>query len=429
MEKRKLYIISLDAFGDKDLEFAQTLPHFKQLMASSAQVTGVRTVYPSLTYMAHTSIATGMYPDHHGIINNTLLQPERTSPDWYWYEKAIKTPTMFQIAHNAGYTISALLWPVTGRSKAIKYNLAEIFPNRPWQNQVMVSGFASNMKYTLEMDRKFKHMRNGIQQPELDDFITEVAVDTISTKKPDMMAIHFVDLDSTRHQFGVNSNQAREAIVRMDRRLGRLMEAIEESGQKENTVLAVLGDHYQIDTHTVIRPNHLFVDKGWITVDKRDVIVDWKVILKSADGSAYIYRKDPTVTNKMILDALKGIYPRIDKIFGKEDFKYDGVDKNAIFVIEAKNGYYFQDDVKYPFMESTSKTIKGRTLAKGAHGFHPDKHNYQTMFLLSGPGIDVNARVHGARLVDEGPTFLHAIGLKFPHKTDGHILHELFVNG
>lgn len=426
MTKKRLYIISLDAFGDADLEFARTLPNFKKLLSRSAQVTGVRTVYPSLTYMAHTSIATGMYPNHHGIVNNTLLQPARLSPDWYWYEHSIKAPTIFQIAKEAGYSIGALLWPVTGKSKAIDYNMAEIFPNRPWQNQVMVSGYASSLKYVLEMNKKYKHLRNGIEQPQLDDFVTAVAIDTIKNKTPDMMAIHLVDLDSTRHKFGVRSTQAFEAIDRLDKRLGEIFAAMEESGILDQTVVAVLGDHYQIDTHTVIRPNHLFAQKGWLTVDKNKRITDWKVILKASDGSAYIYRKDPEITNKMILDALKAIDSRIDKIFSREEFKYDGVDEDALFVLEAKAGYYFKDDVYYPFMESTDKTVVGRTLAKAAHGFHPDKRNYDTMLLLSGPGINSKARVHGARLVDEGPTFLHAIGLGFSNKVDGRVLKELF---
>ncbi|WP_373749671.1 ectonucleotide pyrophosphatase/phosphodiesterase, partial [Jeotgalibaca porci] len=228
MTKKRLYIISLDAFGDADLTFASTLPNFRKLLARSALVTGVRTVYPSLTYMAHTSIATGMYPNQHGIVNNTRLQPERVSADWYWYEKDIKTPTIFQVAKKAGYSISTLLWPVTGRSKAIDYNLAEIFPNRPWQNQIMVSGFASSLTYALDMNKKYKHLRNGIQQPELDDFITAVAIDTIKNKKPDMMAIHLVDLDSTRHKYGVKSTQARDAVVRMDKRLGEILTTLKE---------------------------------------------------------------------------------------------------------------------------------------------------------------------------------------------------------
>ena len=54
-----------------------------------------------------------------------------------------------------------------------------------------------------------------------------------------------------RHQYGVLSDQAKEAIIRMDCHLGQIIEAMKEMDIYENTVLAVLGDHYQIDTNTV----------------------------------------------------------------------------------------------------------------------------------------------------------------------------------
>ncbi|CZQ81225.1 type i phosphodiesterase/nucleotide pyrophosphatase/phosphate transferase [Trichococcus palustris] len=427
MGKRKLYIISLDAFGADDLAFAKTLPHFQEIINRSALVKEVESVYPSLTYVAHTSIATGMYPNRHGVIHNTHLQPERQSPDWYWYAKEIKKATIFDVAKQAGYTVCALLWPVTGKSPSIDYNLAEIFPNRPWQTQVTVSAFASSMRYALAMNKKFGKMRNGIAQPELDEFITAIAVDTIKTKQPDLMAVHLVDLDSMRHGYGVLSNQAKEAIVRMDRHLGQIMDAMKESGIFEDTVFAVLGDHYQIDTHTVIRPNHLFLDKGWQTLDKKKDIKDWKVLAKAADGACYIYRRDDSITNKMILDALKGLDDRIDTIYSAKEASKMGADENCLFMIEAKRGYYFESDVRYPFMESTAKSLPDRKLHKATHGFSPKKKNYGTMLLLSGPGIDADAVIEKGRLVDEGPTFLHAIGLKFPEVTDGRVINKVFL--
>src|SRR5699024_5234700 len=192
---------------------------------------------------------------------------------------------------------------------------------------------------------------------------------------------------------------AKEALIRMDNRLGRILDAMEEADIAKDTVLAVLGDHYQIYTHTVVRLNYLFLYKCWITKNKQNMITSWKVIVKSADGAAYIYRKDPSITNKMILDALKGIDSRIETIYTSDDTKWDGADSNCIFLIEAKSGYYFADDVIYPFMESTAKTVKDRKLLKATHGFHPEKKNYTTMLLLSGPGIDKEARMEQARVV------------------------------
>jgi len=425
--KRKLFIISLDAFGADDLAFARTLPHFQEIIDRSALVKEVESVYPSLTYVAHTSIATGMYPNRHGVIHNTHLQPERYSPDWYWYAKEIKKKTIFDVAKQAGYSVCTLLWPVTGRSPSIDYNLAEIFPNRPWQTQVMISAFASSMRYALEMNKKYGELRQGIKQPELDEFVAAIAVDTIKTKQPDLLAIHLVDLDSMRHEYGVLSDQAREAIIRMDRHLGQIINAMKETGIFEDTVFAVLGDHYQIDTHTVVRPNHLFLDKGWQTVDKRKDIIDWKVLAKAADGSCYIYRKDNSITNKMILDALKGLDGKIETIYSAEEARKMGADEACLFMLEAKRGYYFESDVRYPFMESTAKNLPDRKLLKATHGFSSKKKNYGTMMLLSGPGIDADAVVAKGRLVDEGPTLLHAIGLKFPEGPDGRVIKKIFL--
>ena len=157
MKKQRLFIISLDAFGASDLEFAKTLPNFKFLLERSALVENVETVFPSLTYMCHTSISTGMYPHKHGVINNTKLQPNRLKPDWYWYDKDIQSLTIFDIAHRAGYKTASFLWPVTGRSRSIDYNLAEIFPNRPWQNQLMVSLYSSTPTFAYQLNKKFGH--------------------------------------------------------------------------------------------------------------------------------------------------------------------------------------------------------------------------------------------------------------------------------
>lgn len=110
----------------------------------------------------------------------------------------------------------------------------------------------------------------------------------------------------------------------MDRHLGQIIDAMKEMNIYEDTVLAVMGDHYQIDTHTVIRPNYLFLDKGWQTIDRKRNIKDWKVLAKAADGACYIYRKDLSVTNKMILDALKGIEDRVETIYSAAEARKNG---------------------------------------------------------------------------------------------------------
>ncbi|EMG27709.1 putative pyrophosphatase [Listeria fleischmannii subsp. fleischmannii LU2006-1] len=141
---RYLFILSFDALGAKDLEDIESLPNFKKNKKKLAHIfKKVRSIYPSLTYPAHTSIITGHYPITHGIVNNTKIQPNRTSPDWYWYKDAIKVPTLYEIAKAKGYKTASFLWPVAAQS-GIDYNIAEIFPNRFWLNQVLVSLWGSS---------------------------------------------------------------------------------------------------------------------------------------------------------------------------------------------------------------------------------------------------------------------------------------------
>jgi predicted AlkP superfamily pyrophosphatase or phosphodiesterase len=43
--------------------------------------------YPSITYVAHTTILTGCHPDTHGIFHNEKVQAGIKHPDWYWFRR------------------------------------------------------------------------------------------------------------------------------------------------------------------------------------------------------------------------------------------------------------------------------------------------------------------------------------------------------
>lgn len=96
------------------------------------------------------------------------------------------------------------------------------------------------------MNQKYGHLRRGIQQPELDDFITACAVDTLKHKKPWLTLIHLVDMDSMRHRYGVRSDEALAALHRLDQRVGRLIDATIEAGTFAQTNFAILGDRKSV---------------------------------------------------------------------------------------------------------------------------------------------------------------------------------------
>lgn len=85
-----LIVISFDCLSSLDFPLLETLPNFQKLLRNSSYCKNVQTIYPSVTYPCHATIVTGKLPKNHGIINNTLLQPGKVSPDWYWYRKDIQ---------------------------------------------------------------------------------------------------------------------------------------------------------------------------------------------------------------------------------------------------------------------------------------------------------------------------------------------------
>ena len=87
-------ILSFDCLSALDFPILQKLPHFQSLIKKGTVVEKVEPIYPSVTYPSHSTIVTGNYPNKHGVVSNTLLQPGRESPDWHWYRKSIKGTTL-----------------------------------------------------------------------------------------------------------------------------------------------------------------------------------------------------------------------------------------------------------------------------------------------------------------------------------------------
>ena len=427
-----LIVISFDCLSSLDFPMLEGLPHFQALLQKASFCKNVETIYPSVTYPCHTTIVTGNFPKRHGVINNTLLQPGRPSPDWYWLRRHVKGTTLYDEAKKARMTTAALLWPVTAKGN-INYNMPEIFANRPWHHQIAVSICNGSFLYQLDMNRRFGHIRKGLSQPELDDFVLESTVHTIKTKKPNLMLIHFTDLDTQRHHHGFSSKEAHAAILRHDNRLGRIIRALKESGIYENSTVVALGDHSALDESKAVKVNVLLRKRGLIHVNHRGKVVDWKAYCKSCDGSAYIYVKDESDTKTK--DSLQALFHEllqdenngIEMVLTGEEAGTKGADDCSAFMLEARLGYYFTEGLDGSFIDTiTAEDVKVKKYTMASHGYSPEKENYTTVFMASGKGIREKAVIPAMHLVDEGPTFARLLGLDLA-ETDGRMIEEILL--
>ncbi|MDM5315432.1 alkaline phosphatase family protein [Fictibacillus sp. b24] len=427
-----LVVISFDCLSSLDLPMLEQLPHFKDFLQRGSHCKHVETIYPSVTYPCHTTIVTGNYPKNHGVVNNTFLQPGRVSPDWYWHRKHVRGTTLYDEAKNAGMKTAALLWPVTARAN-IDYNMPEIFANRKYHHQIPVSLINGSKRYQLDMNRRFGHLRNGLHQPELDDFVLASTVHTIKNKKPQLLLVHFVDLDSQRHYHGFSSKEAMDALKRHDNRLGKIVQALKDADIYDDTTIAVLGDHSALDEYKAIKLNVLFREHHLLDVDTKGRLKNWKAYCKSCDGSAYIYVKNSsdTHTKEVVRRLLENLISNetngIEKIYSQKEAEAMGADENCSFMVEAKRGFYFNEEYEGTlFHEITDRDVRAKRYTHACHGYSPEKENYTTILMLAGKGVQQDAVIRSMHLVDEGPTFARLLGLNLG-QTDGQVIENFLT--
>ncbi len=430
---KRVIVLSFDAMGAKDLSYMRTLPNFKAFLEGAAICENVKSVYPSITYPAHTSIVTGRWPKNHGIVNNTRIQPKRPTPDWFWQRKYIKGTTLYDEAIKKGFRTAALLWPVTAKS-GIKWNIPEVLANRPWQTQVSASLANSSKLYLLDMNKRYGKLRDGVRQPALDNFVHACALDTIRRKDPDLFLIHLTDLDTNRHIYGVDHEKCTQAMQRHDRRLGEILAAVREASQKpgavswEETAVVILGDHYQKDTGQVVYPNYFLKEAGYLQT-RGEKITAYQALAKNCDGCCYIYLKNSAdavgelgaKVRRLFEDLAKQPENGIARIFSGEEAAAMGADGECFLLLEAAEGFYFLDEAEVP-----ARPVKEEKKHKmrGTHGYLPDKEGYATFFAMKGCGVQPGARVETMTLCDEGPTLARLLDVDLG-RTDGSAVEEL----
>lgn len=438
--KTPLVILSFDGLSTKDLEYLTNRPGFKRFLSDAAGSKQVKTVYPSITYAAHASIITGCFPKRHGIVDNTKVEPHRyESPDWFWYQRDIQVPTLYDVAHDNGYKVAALLWPTTGRSK-IAYNMPEIFSNRKWTSQMMVSVYAGSPMYQLGLVKKHDHLRDGKKQPALDHFTTACTLDTIQQYQPDMLLVHLTDLDSIRHLHGHNSPEALEALHRHDERLNQILDALAAHEKYNHAYIVILGDHSSKDVTEGISVNAKLKSLGYLkhitepdevleeknllgfrkTRDAKEIegvqLTQIKAYAKSCDGACYIYGFDEALRGEVLAD-LERVFvdmPEV-KLYDHDTLVAKGADPTAWCMLEATPPYHFVDDIIEPWILPVAEIpyYKGASVT-AVHGFDPDIPDYNTVFYVRGPHIEPHVELPEMHLVDIAPTLADLMGWSLP---------------
>jgi predicted AlkP superfamily pyrophosphatase or phosphodiesterase len=197
-----IVIVSIDGLRP-DRALLADMPHLRSLLKQGAYTFWAKTTAVSITLPSHTSMLTGVTPQKHGIEWNRDLP--FSEPVYS------KVPTIFEMASRVGYTTAL----VAGKHKFD----ALCKPGTITWVSVAGEGTGNNEE------------------------VLAVAVKTIEENKPDVLFVHFPDVDTVGHSKGWGSAEQLACIEKTDRQLGELLAALERAGMRASTFMIVTADH------------------------------------------------------------------------------------------------------------------------------------------------------------------------------------------
>ena len=92
------------------------LPNLRALAARGTQATGLRPVFPSVTWSCHTTFVTGVSPARHGVLGNLVLDRRSGRLVSHFGDRtdaAVRAETLWDLTARAGLRVAAVCWPKT----------------------------------------------------------------------------------------------------------------------------------------------------------------------------------------------------------------------------------------------------------------------------------------------------------------------------
>lgn len=216
-QKRNLTIVvSLDAFR-WDYPTIYNTPWLDSIAANGVAATMVPS-YPSSTFPNHFTLATGLVPDHHGIVNSQFWAPEKGEL-FSMGDSATR--------YNPYYFGGEPIW-VTAKKQGVKS--ASIY----WVgSDVAIQGLYPD--YYLRWDNEPR-----LTYPQRVDEALRIAK-LPESERPSLLMVYFDEPDWTTHHYGPVAEESEAVIEELDSLMGILYRGLKELDYGVN--LIVTSDH------------------------------------------------------------------------------------------------------------------------------------------------------------------------------------------
>jgi predicted AlkP superfamily pyrophosphatase or phosphodiesterase len=372
-QQNKPYIILISADGFRyDLADKYQAKNLIRLRKSGVEADYMQPVFPSLTFPNHYSIATGDYPVHNGIVDNSFFDPARDQIYAMGNRKAVEDSSWYGaepvwvLAEKQGMLSASFYW--VGTEAAIR-------GTRPT--------YYYKFSPQISMEDRIKDTRNWLTLPE--------------EKRPHLITFYIPDVDHQEHMFGVGSIQTEDAVHYVDRSIASLVSTIDSLNLQVNYIF--VSDHgmTNIDTVNGLRlPKKIdtsrFVILNSLTMvhlyarQKADILPAYKILKSSAkDYDVYLATNMPARWH-----------------YSKKDDRYNRIG-DIILTAHAPKVF----------------NLTKRSLPAATHGYDPALQAMHATFYAWGPAFKSNLRIRGFENIHIYPLIANILQLEINEPVDG----------
>ncbi|VDM08973.1 unnamed protein product [Wuchereria bancrofti] len=354
-----LLILSFDGFRNSYLEHNIT-PSIQRLINYGTHSKYMLPTFPSKTFPNHYTIATGLYPAWHGIVDNrfydrklkAFFKKSSNKPGWYLGEPIWKT------AQKAGLKSAVFFWPGSEE--------LEKLPNY-WMK------YNSSTPFRYRIDTVIKWLKLP------DD------------ERPSLIQAYFEEPDLSGHKHGPNSQAVHEALILMDGVINYLIKRLLEEKLMGCINLILLSDHgmQQMDkTKFVVTTNYSeqnFDNKFFSGATAR-IQINYKT--NSSDGNGIDDIIDDVISTMECQSGNNYLAYRKDLVPIR--FHYADSPRIGDVIIKGRPGVcIFQTDEK---KESYNRL--------GDHGYDNRIVSMRTIFIAIGPDIAQNRKINSFQNIE-----------------------------
>ena len=377
-KKPYLILISLDGFRWDYVEKYKP-PHLINFIKNGINSESLIPSFPTKTFPNHYTIATGMYPDKHGIIANSF----------YSYDKD-------------------MTYRIRDREKVEDgsfYGGNPIWIQANKANMVTASYFFVGTEANIQGLKPTYYYRfdNSVKN----EVRVNQAIDWLKLppkKRPHLITMYFSDMDDTGHKYGTkNDEELKKTLFELDKQLGNLFKGIEKTGLPVNII--IVSDH---GMSTVSISNFIPIEKiendSLYTSIDNGAIVNIHPNNKNQIDSIYTYLKKKESNFKVY------------KTENTPGFEYIPKNKNwGAIQILPDFGYYFSSTKGIASKKQRANTNFG------VHGYDQKYKDMHGIFYANGPAFKKAYRTPSIKNIHIYPLMCEILGLEVPSNIDGNL--------